>query len=287
MTGTSEPTIVTPAVLRAWPLPFPEGGKDERGTVVVVGGSVRTPGAVLLAGLAALRAGAGKLQLATAAPTAAAMAMAVPEAAVDGIAVLASGALDPEAAVDALGARIERADAVLLGPGLSVPDAIAPLLEGLLPRVAPAAIVVIDAVAIGCLRAVPGELVAPLAGRLVLTPNRVEARQLLDREDSDGDDDAAELAVVSVFGEVAAPDGRCWSDGTGSIGLGTSGSGDVLAGLVAGAAARCGDAAQAAVWGSHVHGAAGDRLAAKVGRLGYLARELLDEAPRVLAELSG
>jgi hydroxyethylthiazole kinase-like uncharacterized protein yjeF len=283
-------------VLRAWPLPFPEGGKEARGTVLVVGGSVRTPGAVVLAGLAALRAGAGKLQLATAAPAAAAMAMAVPEAAVDGIEVLDSGALDPAAAVAALGHRIGRAQAVLIGPGLSAPDAIAPLLEGLLSKVGPEAVVVIDAVAISCLPSLPPPVVAPLAGRLVLTPNLTEARQLLGREESDGDEGPAELAaaaataysaVVSVYGEVAAPDGRRWSDGTGAIGLGTSGSGDVLAGLVAGAAARCGDAAQAAVWGSHVHGAAGDRLAAKIGRVGYLARELLDQAPLVLAELAG
>src|SRR4051794_1101897 len=95
-TGATARTVVTPAVLRAWPLPFPEGGKEARGTVMVVGGSVRTPGAVVLAGLAALRAGAGKLQLATAVPGATAMAMAVPEAAVDGIAVRASGALDAD-----------------------------------------------------------------------------------------------------------------------------------------------------------------------------------------------
>src|SRR3954452_2390615 len=84
--GATAPTVVTPAVLRAWPLPFPEGGKEARWPVMVVGGAVRPPGAVVLPGLAALRAGAGKLQLATAAPGAAAMAMAVPEAAVDGIA---------------------------------------------------------------------------------------------------------------------------------------------------------------------------------------------------------
>src|SRR3954454_20800706 len=53
---TAEP--VTPALLRAWPLPLDEDGdKDARGTALVVGGSCRTPGAVLLAGLAALRAG--------------------------------------------------------------------------------------------------------------------------------------------------------------------------------------------------------------------------------------
>ena len=68
--------------------------------------------------------------------------------------------------------------------------------------------------------------------------------------------------------------------------MGTSGSGDVLAGVVAGLLARGATPDQAAVWGAHVHATAGERLAARVGPLGYLARELLDETPRVLTELS-
>jgi NAD(P)H-hydrate repair Nnr-like enzyme with NAD(P)H-hydrate dehydratase domain len=60
----------------------------------------------------------------------------------------------------------------------------------------------------------------------------------------------------------------------------------VLAGVVAGLLARGTEPAQAAVWGSHLHATAGERLAARVGPLGYLARELLDEAPAVLTELS-
>ncbi len=85
--------------------------------------------------------------------------------------------------------------------------------------------------------------------------------------------------------EVASPDGRWWSSETGGIGLGTSGSGDVLAGVVGGLLARGCTAEQAAVWGQYVHAAAGDRLAANQGRTGYLARELLDELVPVLSGL--
>src|SRR5688572_16889461 len=85
MPSRSEPRIVTPALLRDWPLPVPGGGKDARGTVLVVGGSRHTPGAVLLAGVAALRAGAGVLQLAVAESTAAALSIEVPEALVVGL----------------------------------------------------------------------------------------------------------------------------------------------------------------------------------------------------------
>jgi NAD(P)H-hydrate repair Nnr-like enzyme with NAD(P)H-hydrate dehydratase domain len=66
------------------------------------------------------------------------------------------------------------------------------------------------------------------------------------------------------------------------VGLATSGSGDTLAGIVTGLAARGASAAQAAVWGVYVHGAAGNQLARRMGRVGYLARELLDEVPRVI-----
>ena len=67
-------------------------------------------------------------------------------------------------------------------------------------------------------------------------------------------------------------------------GTGTSGSGDVLAGAVTGLLARGADAAQAACWATFLHSTAGDRLAARVGRLGFLARELVDQLPVVLSE---
>jgi ADP-dependent NAD(P)H-hydrate dehydratase len=71
----------------------------------------------------------------------------------------------------------------------------------------------------------------------------------------------------------------------GGVGLATSGSGDTLAGIVVGLAARGCDALAAAVWGVFLHGEAGARLSRSVGRVGFLARELLDEVPRVLANL--
>src|ERR1700712_3062221 len=77
--------IVTPAMLRQWPLPEPGDSKYGRGQVLVVGGARSTPGAVLLAGLAALRVGAGRLSVAVAESVAAAMAVNIPEAGVIGL----------------------------------------------------------------------------------------------------------------------------------------------------------------------------------------------------------
>jgi hydroxyethylthiazole kinase-like uncharacterized protein yjeF len=258
--------------------------------VLVVGGSVSTPGAVLLSGLAALRVGAGKLQVLTVEATAVALAVAIPEAGVAGLPAEPGGSLSPEAA-DTVVERSERAGAVVLGPGLMDRDAALGLLEGVLPRLEQTP-VVLDGLALTALAGRP-EL---LSGRqAVLTPNAGELAALLDGADLGGGElDGAEAAVavarrygaaVSSPGWVADPDGRTWRVEAGGIGLGTSGSGDVLAGLVGGALARGGDPSQAAAWGQYLHCAAGDLLTARLGRVGFLARELLDEVPTVLRQL--
>jgi ADP-dependent NAD(P)H-hydrate dehydratase len=76
-----------------------------------------------------------------------------------------------------------------------------------------------------------------------------------------------------------------WLVPFGHAGLGTSGSGDVLAGAAAGLLARGADRPQALCWAAYLHAAAGDRLAPAVGRIGFLARELVEALPRVLTEI--
>lgn len=285
---TDAPAL-TPNLLRGWPLPARDGAKDDRGGVLVVGGARRTPGAAALAGLTALRIGAGRLTLAVAGSVAAALAVATPESGVlalpeddDGS---PTGELPPHLA-DELG----RADAVVVGPGLDEPEGSARLVRGVLAALGeegPA--VLLDAFALGVLPGLADDVRLP-RGRVVLTPNLAEAARLLDGDEPDPADAAARVAgrwdaVVTCAGRVAHPDGRVWASATGYAGLGTSGSGDVLAGAVAGLLAGGCPPEQAACWGTAVHGAAGDRLAARVGPLGYLARELADEVPAVLVEL--
>jgi NAD(P)H-hydrate repair Nnr-like enzyme with NAD(P)H-hydrate dehydratase domain len=95
-------------------------------------------------------------------------------------------------------------------------------------------------------------------------------------------DALALTAVTEDPGSVRHLAGR--HDG-GGPGLGVSGSGDVRAGLVAGLLARGADPAQAALWAGHLHGRAGERLAARMGPLGYLARELAPQVPALLVEI--
>ena len=283
----AEVRAVTPALLKEWPLEQPGdgGGKHERGTVLVVGGADSTPGAVLLAGLAALRAGAGRLQVVSVRATAVALGVALPEAMVVGLDADEGGSLAPSTAEE-VADLAERAQAVVVGPGLLDREGAEGLLAGLLPRLPEDVPVVLDAVALYALSTRP-DVIDPVRGRAVLTPNSSESAALLDGEELTGTDAARRIAdrygvAVATQGGVADPDGRLWSDESGGIGLGTSGSGDVLAGVVGGLLARGAEPAQAAVFGQYLHAAAGDRLTAKVGRLGFLARELLDELPPVL-----
>lgn len=291
------PAIITPAALREWALPQPGqfDGKDSRGRVLVVGGSQTTPGAVLLAGEAALRVGAGKLQMATAETAATGLAIAVPESGVIGLPLDDHGALGA-AAGEQVADLVAGMSAVLVGCGMTDPDATRKLLDRGLPGLADDASLVLDALALTC-NALTKEVLARFDGRVVITPNAAEMSRILDALDGPSDEERPEglalavqvaerLGVVVAFeGAVATPDGRCWRDGTGNPGLGTSGSGDVLAGVVTGLLARGAEPDQAAVWAVHLHGQAGDRLSASIGRLGYLARELLEQVPRLLAAL--
>ena len=89
--------VVTTQLLRSWAPhePADGGDKHDRGTVAVVGGGTSTPGAVLLAGLAALRVGAGRLQVVTVDTTSVALAVALPEAMVSGLPADEHGSLSP------------------------------------------------------------------------------------------------------------------------------------------------------------------------------------------------
>src|SRR3954464_6335007 len=115
--GSPGPARAPPPLLRGWELPEPTGGKNARGSILVIGGSSETLGAVLLAAEAALRAGAGKLQVATAESVAPFAATALPEALVRALPQNGSGAITAEAA-DVVRELAEGADAVLIGPGM-------------------------------------------------------------------------------------------------------------------------------------------------------------------------
>ena len=135
--------------------------------------------------------------------------------------------------------------------------------------------------------------------RLLSKPHAKEMAHLLGVEPEEVEEKPREMALraaaslratVALKGAqtlIANAEGRLLRNKTaGNAGLGTSGSGDTLSGIVVGLAARGAEPLQAVAWAVFAHGRAGDALARKVGPVGYLARELLAEVPRELAKLS-
>lgn len=285
-----DPDLVTPELLREWPLPDPASDKKSRGQVVVIGGAARTPGGVALAGLAALRAGAGHLQLAVAESVAAPLAATFPEAGVIGLPQAPKGTILGAPAAETCAEAVAGADAVLIGPGLDDADEASALLQDLLPELGDDVALVLDAYTLGVL----SDFREQLSGRTtcpVLTPNAQELGRLLDRDVEPDLADVVKAAeryssCVSAQGMIANPQGQSWRVPAGHSGLATAGSGDVLAGLVLGLLGRGVAPDQAACWGTYLHSMAGERLASSIGGVGFLARELVDQVPPVLAELS-
>jgi hydroxyethylthiazole kinase-like uncharacterized protein yjeF len=284
---TADVEEVTPSLLREWRLGATEGSKHARGRVIVIGGARPTPGAVRLAGEAALRVGAGRLTLAVAESVASALAVVTPEAGVIALPENDRGSIDGDAA-DLLGDEVSASDVVVIGPGLDDADLAAQLVISLLPAISAEAYLLLDAFALGQLATWHRD--HPLPQNLVITPNDSEAELLLERPLGDPVGDGRELArryraAVCSQGVITGVDERQWRVSAGHHGLATSGSGDVLAGAIAGLLKRSTDMVQACCWATYAHSAAGDRLAAMVGRSGFLAREIADTLPAVLLEL--
>lgn len=291
----SEPLLLDAGLLRDHPLPHhPEDGdKNERGLALFIAGSRELSGAALLAGTGALRAGAGKLRIATSKSIALGLGPAIPEARVTAFAESDDGCIDPHA-IEALVKQCESVDSLTIGPGMQEGGSLATLIEAVLDGDGRYPLV-LDAAALGVL--------APLAGKLrdwepgaILLPHAGEMARLLDRpkEEVTADPLAAAIDACEAYGAVTvikgqwsfivAPDGRTFRFRGGGIGLATSGSGDTLAGIVGGLCARGADVLTAALWGVYLHGEAGRLLTARVGRLGFLAREILDPIPQLMEQ---
>ena len=280
--------------LRANPLPFHENGsgKEARGRVLVVSGNARIPGAAILAGVSALRSGAGVLQIATSASVAPHIGVAVPEAMVVGFPETSEGEIDPANLSD-VASMAQSADAVVVGPGMTDEDALRPLVKALLASTK--APLVLDAAAITCMR---DDLTALREGpnKTLITPHAGEMARLLriKRDEIEREPLQAALRAADYAGVVVMKGAETYvvGDGTwracfGSIALATSGSGDVLAGVLGGIMARGTSPALAALWAVYLHGEAGRLLGVRHGSVGTLARELPNEVPRLMANFQG
>lgn len=277
------------AALEQHPLPpVIDGDKETKGRILIVGGSRDVPGAALLAAAAAMRAGAGKLRIATVESAATALGMAMPEAMVCGLSEADGGFA--ASAVDRIAEAAREVDAVVAGPGVKRSAMCKRMADVLLESDCALAldVALLDALEPLHERALKRRR-AP-----ILLPNAKELASLLDCKPEHVDDDpigcgvrAAQLygSVVLVKGvtsHVVTAGGECWTYDGGAPGLGVSGSGDVLAGIVGGLLARGAEPLSALLWSVWLHGEAGARLARKVGPIGFLAREIADEIPALM-----
>ena len=256
--------------------------KGTFGHVLVIGGSRGKSGAALLVGEGAARAGAGLTTLAVAAPLQAVLEGRVRE--------LMTAPLSNPSEVEAL---VRGRAAVVCGPGLGVTDETRALVAEVVRRTPVPLVLDADG-----LNVVAGtRLLLERSGPTVVTPHPGEMARLLACETSAVQADrlgaarrlaGAEGVVVVLKGArtvIAAPDGGAAISPTGNPGMATGGTGDVLAGVLGGLLGQGLPPFDAAVLGVFVHGAAGDRVAARRGEVGLLAGDLLPELPPTLAEL--
>lgn len=294
MANSAAARILDDQALRSWPLPVldPQGDKEGRGVVVVVAGSVQMPGAAVLAAQAAMRAGAGKVVIATVQAAATAVALAVPEARVIGLPASTDGGIDP-AGAGLLDECLQNTSVLLVGPGMLDERASCELAR-LLRRRCLQLPTIFDATAIAAampaLQNAAPVLITPHAGEMAHLGGQSKEAVLADPHAAARAAAARLNALVALKGAdtvIVHPDGRSWLHQARVAGLATAGSGDVLAGLIAGFAARGAPLEQAAAWGVAVHARAGMRLARQVGSVGYLAGEIGAQAPAVVDTLLG
>ena len=285
-------TALTLAELRRHPLPpVVAGDKNAHGKLLVIAGTRDIPGPAMITANAAMRAGAGKITIATVASVAPQLGMAVPEAMILAMAEGRDGGF-ARSSIGPLAEQAESCDAVVAGPGMS-PTAVATGLAAKLcgagvPLALDAALLHGLAPAAKAARAArPDTILLPHSGEMASLlgcgEEEVEANPLDCGRKAARRYDSIVL-VKGIESHIVTPDGKAWKYGGGGPGLGISGSGDTLAGILGGLLARGAPPLSALLWAVWLHGEAGRILSKKVGPVGFLAREISAEVPALLAK---
>lgn len=260
------------------------------GHALLIGGGPGFSGAITMAAMAACRSGVGLVSVLTPADAVSSVLAHVPEAMVHGGGTTDSGSLAADAISRCFGERLEDVfSAVLIGPGLTThPEGVLLIERVLASRVAT---VILDADALNLTAANPG-LLKPGRGGVILTPHPGEMARLAGGAAVDVENDrfAAAKAAAIRFGAVCVLKGAgtVVTDGrrlavnlSGNPGMATGGTGDVLAGLMAGLAAQGMDPFSAACGAVYLHGCAGDAVARMTSQAGVTACAIAEMLPRV------
>ncbi len=221
----------------------PDAHKGDFGHILVIGGSVGKAGAAAMAGMAALRAGAGLVTIACPKSVQPTIASFAPEIMTEALPETEDGTLSLTA-LDRIEKLLQKKDAVVLGPGLSRNQETDELIHRLVPKMAETKLVV-DADGLNAFSSCPDKLRSD--GLLILTPHPGEMARLTGEPIVEGHKERIELArrvaeqhqaIVVLKGHrtvVASPGGAVWINTSGNPGMAKGGSGDVLSGIVAAA----------------------------------------------------
>lgn len=278
------------------PPPLPrrprDGHKGTFGKVLVVAGSRGMSGAAVLCGMAALRGGAGLVQVATPANVQDVVAAGCPCFTTFGIRLHADGTCADGVAADLL-ELAESADVVAIGPGLGQRPCAKAMIRAILTGL-PDKPVVVDADALNALAPLADDFLNRPAP-LILTPHPGEFARLAEQPvpaETEREDAAVAFArkvggvlVLKGAGTVVTDGARVYRNATGNPGMATGGTGDVLTGLVAALVGQGPSAFDAAALGAWVHGRAGDRAAEAIGQTSLTATDVLEYIPVVFREL--
>lgn len=278
--------------LRKHPLPpVVEGDKNAHGRLLVVAGTRDIPGPAMITATAAMRAGAGKIAIATVDSVAPQLGMAVPEAMIIAMAQGRDGGF-ARSTIGELAELAGTCDAVVAGPGMA-PSAVATGLAAKLclvgvPLALDAALLHGLAPAAKAARAAhPDTVLLPHSGEMASLLECSEDEAVANPLDCGREAARRYDAIVLAKGvesHIVTPEGEAWKYRGGGPGLGVSGSGDTLAGILGGLLARGVQPLTSLLWAVWIHGEAGRILSKKVGPIGYLAREISAEVPALLAE---
>lgn len=265
--------------------------KGSYGKVMCLAGSARFRGAAALAAEGALRAGAGLVTLASVEPVIAAVAARCPECVFLPCRQSAGGGVSAQSGKAVL-EKVRGMEVLLFGPGLGDTPDTAALLEQLGPSAGCALVLDADGLnAAAKMDSLPRSPGLPL----ILTPHPGEMARLCGltiaevnagREGIAAGYARAEDCVVVLKGHrtiVAGPDGEVFVNPTGNSGLSRGGSGDILAGMIAGLTAQGLSPLDAAVCGVWLHGAAADQCAKRLGQYGMLPHDIFTDLGAIFA----
>ena len=262
------------------------------GTLLTVAGCRNMPGAAMLATQAALRTGVGLCCLASEEGVCRMAVSQSPEAVIMPLPTDNTGKLTPQC-IPAILENTRTATAVLIGCGLGLTDGIRQTVSGLLPQLECPVILDADglnAVASGI------DILRKVKAPVILTPHPGEMARLMRCTVADIQKDrvaaAKKLAtrfpntvvVLKGAGTVIATAEHASVNTTGNSGMSKGGSGDILAGMIAGLAAQHIPPEDAAKIGVYLHGLAGDCAAAELSRRAMLPSDLIRQLPLLFGE---